>query len=484
MNKYVTGKDSQSFYASFLKYCQVEMKKVGYLLRFVFFSDLFRESVKTENDYFYNSNNFRLSISDLEIEAHRIERDYNFSFKQAYFPDIIQVSKYQNGRKIHIPEKEFSNLDHLVGKFLFLEKTILHNDIDAVFCDQSPEVEMEFARAICFKHKRVFLKQNSSFLGRNIIFQQFGFGKERLVEAVYDPDYTYEKAIAFVKDFVRNKRLPYERVRKHEVKNTLLRRVKNKVDNKNKVLFPYYAMRYVIRILKKMFFKFYLIIEEKIKKNFESKYDATLPYLFFGLHLNTESTVGLRALPYMNQTSLIESISRILPYGYYLYVREHPHWRRTFPVGYLAPLTKLPNIRLISANVSIHEVIKNSKGILTYNATTGIEALIHEKPVLSFAPNVYYGHHPAVDYCSDLFELGSHIVKLINTKVKKEDTYNYICKLFRISNNIPLMADTFLSDNDAKLKAIKFTRHLVTAIEICLADKKVLKDSKVMGNHI
>ncbi|MDA3778910.1 MAG: hypothetical protein PF487_01555, partial [Bacteroidales bacterium] len=74
---------------------------------------LFEDSVLTTNNSFYSqSNHFNLSKEQIDNHAHRIEKEYNFTFKQSLFPDLIQVSKSQNGRKIVLPEKEFNKLDH------------------------------------------------------------------------------------------------------------------------------------------------------------------------------------------------------------------------------------------------------------------------------------------------------------------------------------------------------------------------------------
>ena len=212
-----------------------------------------------------------------------------------------------------------------------------------------------------------------------------------------------------------------------------------------------------------------------MRKNLlENKFDKNRNYLFWGFHLTTEATISLRGLPFLTQTSLIESISRVLPYGKYLYVREHPLWVDNYKYEHLAKLSKLPNVRIISTKVSIHDILKNCEGIITYNSTTGIEALMHGKPVLSFSPNSYYKNHSAVLFCSDLYELGSKLAKLVNTEVNREDTINYLQKMFQISNDVPLEAEAFVSKEDAQQKAIKLSRHLKVAFDICLQDKKTV----------
>jgi CDP-glycerol glycerophosphotransferase (TagB/SpsB family) len=212
----------------------------------------------------------------------------------------------------------------------------------------------------------------------------------------------------------------------------------------------------------------YLIFEDKVLKAvMRKKFDKTKPYFYFGFHLPSESTVALRALPFMTQVFLVESISRVLPKGYHLYVREHPSWKTHFPYSRLKHLRKLPNVRLISTRIPINEILKHSKGLVTYNATTGIEALMYGKPVLAFAANVYSGLHSGASLCLDLYEAGERLARLPETKVDKNETYRYIYKLMRASTEMTLAAGTFLSVEDSAKKSKIFTKALIAAAEYC-----------------
>lgn len=457
-NKYVDGSSLSRYYPDFLKCVEENIATLGHQVHFVFFSDAMSEKVKTKNNFNYIPR--QIGTGNIRKTANQIENDYQFTFKQAYFPDLIQVSKSQDYRQIHLPETEFSDLKHLVPKFLYLNKIITQKKIDAVFCDQSSEVEMEFGRAICWKRKKIFLRQSDSFLGRCVFYQQFAFGKERVALPVLDRKTTRLWAKNFADDFVKNNRQPYSPMSylPADIKEYYLPR-----------LLHFYRYPQYIKLA---LLKPYLFFEEKILKALiEDKFDPNKPYLFFGLHLPTESTVTLRSLPYMTQFSLIESISRVLPFGYYLYVREHPGFRQHFPFSYLKKIGNLPCVRLISSDIPIAKILKHSRGVLTYNATTGIEALMYGKPVLSFAPNVYHKLHPAAHYCSDLYELGAKLTELVNTSVERQDTYEYIYKMFRSTSKISICAGTFLSESDSANKAPVFVKELLASIDYCLKNE-------------
>jgi len=89
---------------------------------------------------------------------------------------------------------------------------------------------------------------------------------------------------------------------------------------------------------------------------------------------------------------------------------------------------------------------------------------MHGKPVLSFASNIYYEHHPAVMHCTNLYELGEKLTQLINTEVKEVDTIKYLQKLSKSSLDFNIGSDLYISDENAKEKAITFANYLKLAI--------------------
>ena len=468
LNKYIGVDKSEEFYPPFLLRSQKELKKIGHELNFVLFSDLLANNELIKSKFIFKSENYlNLTENEIEIEAKRIEKDYNFTFKQAYFSDIVQTFKEQNHRKITVPEKYFNNLSFLVPRFLFLEELIISVDFDVIFSDTSPEVEMEFGRIIGNKFNKIVLKSGEgTALGKTILFRCFDFGKYSLVESNQNK-FSDKEAESFCNDFIENERLPYIRKEKNIYSKSFKSRIINRLNKKD---YLYLFKWPIIEIWRKLISMYYFIERTIFKPMLYDKFDPNIPYLFTGFHLNQESTMVLRSQPYTNQTVLVEMLSRTLPYNHVLYVRAHPHWPNRYSYKYLATIKKFPNVRLISDKISIHKIIKNSKGIITYNATTGIEALIYGKPVLSFASNIYISHH-AVDYCKDLYKLGSKLTNLVNTKVNKSDTISFISKINRASIDFGLGSSLFLSKLDSRKKAFVFAIFLNKSIEQCLKNK-------------
>ncbi|MFA6082410.1 MAG: hypothetical protein WC773_03295 [Patescibacteria group bacterium] len=454
LNKYVDGQNHSQFYPYFLADLEKECLSKEIQLEFTYFSDAQKKCDRTQHHHFFFEHHRK--ITDFHREAARIENEYNFTLNHAYYSDIIQVTKTQDTRRITVPEKELNNHQLLVEKFVYLENLVKKNGYDVIFCDQSPEAEAEFGRVIALKNNLVFIRHGEGFLANSLFSQQFEFGKERLSEAVLNTDVTLEQAKEFVRDFIKNKRPPYQYPETH--KASALKFYSARIAH---------FYRYP-NFIKMALSQPWLWFEEKwLKRRLEKQFDPTASYLFLGLQLPTESTIVLRSQPYANQSLIIEAISRVLPDNTLLYVREHPKWRKHFPARFLGQIASLPNVRLISPQIPAWEVIHHAKAVLTYNSTIGIEALMHGKPVLSFAPNVYINQHPAVTLCTNLYDLDHSLAKLVNTKVEIEDTYKYIYKMMRISSWVPLWASGFLSEDDAQKKAGVFSQHLLLAIKDC-----------------
>jgi hypothetical protein len=463
LNKYVTGEKGQEFYPTFLKMLQVELMGKDIELHFVGFSDYMEKTLQTQNLFIYNTHAISKEQNFSSIaEAARIEREYKFTFKQAWFPDILQVSKKQNNRMISVPSNELNDLNPLVDKFLFLERLIKENKYDFLFSDVSPEVEMEFGRAIGLKMGITVLKSyEGSFLGRSVILKNEKFGKYSLVESLIEPHSSKKDTQKYIDDYKKYKKQPsYVGIEKNTVNQPLIQRVSHHWKS-SKSSIPIKAKSFVGKLIKNML----LTLESSVvKRKIYSAFTPNTPYLFFGFHLNDESTMGLRSQPFVNQVSLVEMLSRVLPYGYTLYVREHPHWPKHFSYTYLEKCTHFPNVKLLSPKISIHDILENAKAVLVYNSNTGIEALLYGKPVLSFSSNIYYNLHRAVLYCDDLFKLGELLSELINTEVDQQDTVNYVQRMLKSSFPMLLGSETFISEHDSLAKAKIFANVLELSI--------------------
>ena len=462
LNKHCGLEKTEMFYPEFLINFQSELISQDIELSYVFFSENLK-GINVQNKCVYEKEKFiHLTKNDISIHAKRIEKEYKFTFKQAFFSDILQTFKGQDGTILSPPDIFFNELKPLVTKFLYLEALIKKKNYDIIFSDVSPEYEMEFGRIIGNKFNKIVLKEYlGAALGNTVIVKCNDFGDFKWIEAQGDQKFGLKSTEIFIETFLKFKKDPYKKFFSSSPKLSLIDKLKSKSLS---------SLVFSPLILLKKFYNLTFIFFNKILKNIllYDKLNIQDEYLFFGFQLLTESTVTYKALPYTNQIALIEMISRVLPYNHFLYVREHPHWPEYYSYKFLKTLKSFPNIKIIGPEISIHDILSKAKGVVTLNSTTGIEALIHGKPVLSFSSNLYQGYHSSAITCSNLFELGKKLVELINTDVSQQETISYINRLKNNSLSISLGSYNFYSNKDSQNKANIFAiyfKNIISKLE-------------------
>jgi hypothetical protein len=125
---------------------------------------------------------------------------------------------------------------------------------------------------------------------------------------------------------------------------------------------------------------------------------------YFPLHMQPEFTTDVRAPFHTNQVALIQNISKCLPFGYWLQVKEHPSMRGDRSLSFYRELKKLYNVQLLSPSVDSHSLIQQSDVVLTITGSTAWEAILYEKPVIAFGP-LCYGFCDLIYHCANITDL-------------------------------------------------------------------------------
>jgi len=128
------------------------------------------------------------------------------------------------------------------------------------------------------------------------------------------------------------------------------------------------------------------------------------PKVYFPLHVQPEFTTDVRAPFFTNQIALIENISKSMPIGYRLIVKEHPGMKGERNGGYYREIKKLRNVQLLSPSVDSHQVIQQSDVVLTITGSSAWEAILYGKPVIAFGP-LCYGFGDLIYRCNNVTDL-------------------------------------------------------------------------------
>ena len=113
-------------------------------------------------------------------------------------------------------------------------------------------------------------------------------------------------------------------------------------------------------------------------------------YFLYPLQYQPENSTKILAPYYLNQIALIENISKSLPIGTKLYVREHPSSIGTRPLSYYKSVKAIPNVRLITPFIESYELIKRSLAVVTITSTMGWEAILFKKPLILLGRPYYH----------------------------------------------------------------------------------------------
>jgi hypothetical protein len=143
-------------------------------------------------------------------------------------------------------------------------------------------------------------------------------------------------------------------------------------------------------------------IKSVVRRNVLSFYYHRLPAdmgdaVYFPLHNPFDLQILVRAPHCFRQEYVVEMISRALPQGVRLFIKEHPVSIGWYSFRALRKCANLSNVVLLHPNESSHEVVRRSKAVITINSKVGFEALAHYKPVITLGASFYRGHGATFD---------------------------------------------------------------------------------------
>ncbi|EAJ2844996.1 hypothetical protein C5533_00815, partial [Campylobacter coli] len=137
------------------------------------------------------------------------------------------------------------------------------------------------------------------------------------------------------------------------------------------------------------------------KISMQPKWDEK--FIYFPLHLEPEASIMNRTT-LSSQLFIIELISALLPNGWKIYVKEHPHQFFIYEqyishisninyfrgLRFYETLESIENIRIIDINVNSSKLIQYSQVVCGIGSTSQVEAVYNQKPVLNFGENTSF----------------------------------------------------------------------------------------------
>jgi hypothetical protein len=129
-----------------------------------------------------------------------------------------------------------------------------------------------------------------------------------------------------------------------------------------------------------------------------------VPYLFFGLHMQPESSIDVYAPFFANQLDTIEKMARAIPPTHKLLVKVHISDADNYSRAQLRHLRDLPGVLLVLPTVWSRLFIERSAGLIVISGTMGLEGALLGKPVIALG-RMAYASFPTVARVGDLNEM-------------------------------------------------------------------------------
>ena len=169
-----------------------------------------------------------------------------------------------------------------------------------------------------------------------------------------------------------------------------------------------------------------------------SKINLTEEYIYFPLHVDPEASTMVLSPYHTDQLSIIESISKSVPFNSFLYVKEHIHMIGKRPKNFYKKIKSFPRVKLISPFEDNFAIIKSANVIVTITGTTGWEAMMLKKPVIFIGNSPFIALKKGFIHCQDLSKLPHSFSQIGKIHLcSDEEILRYLSVLFTNSFSLP-----------------------------------------------
>jgi len=139
-------------------------------------------------------------------------------------------------------------------------------------------------------------------------------------------------------------------------------------------------------------------------------------FVFFGLHMQPESSVDVWAPFYSNQIWVIELLARSIPPSHKLLIKIHKSDAANYSRKQLDHITSLPGVEIVDPFADGQNFIRQADVIVSIQGTIGLEGALYGKPVIMLgdSPNIVFD---SVSRIGNIIDLPALVRKKMNTSV-------------------------------------------------------------------
>lgn len=191
---------------------------------------------------------------------------------------------------------------------------------------------------------------------------------------------------------------------------------------------------------KNFIYSFYMIYKYK---KYVKKIHINDTFVYYPLHFDPESVTGVQS-KFRSQLLIVEMISKALPNGWFLYVKEHPdQFRINFKnciyfyatlskyrnIYFYDKISKLNNVKLIDEAIKTSDLLKKTRAVISITGTICLESLNQGIPVIQFEKSTsLFKNVNKVYICESFTDIEKAFWSIANEKYGKKDDIEKIVR--------------------------------------------------------
>lgn len=142
-----------------------------------------------------------------------------------------------------------------------------------------------------------------------------------------------------------------------------------------------------------------------------------VPFVFFPLHTEPELSLGQVSPEYYYQLGAISAISRDLPAGAILAVKEATIAAGRRPDNFYDQIIRHKNVVFLNVFEQGHEIVRKAAAVATIVGTAGFEAAVAGKPVITFGQHNSYNFLDHVMVVTAEGQLKRYLDRIFNDEI-------------------------------------------------------------------
>lgn len=273
-------------------------------------------------------------------------------------------------------KKKLKNLGHNFEIIVFQEIGGFVSHLSLFYYCKNFKIDHYFLEPSFFKNRFICLK-NSFLIPKFKIYKKYNKSTEKLLNNLIN-----KKPLSFISIHKRRYRKAISKL--FDLNNII--RVFSKIYKKY-VLGYHYDYQYIFSyIFQHIGMAFKSLIQIFIYSN-----SVKNKFVYFPLHVPNDISLTLRAKKFYNQYDVIERLIKFLPKNFKLVIKEHPSFVGKYELFRLISIINKNQDKLLLVNPKInsYDLIKKAEIVITINSKSGAEAIILNKPYISFANSFY-----------------------------------------------------------------------------------------------